>query len=191
MPKVAVGKRSETAKPEAKQESADLAGLVKQLMEQNQALMAQLQARPQATSSGRTYAEAGFPREAVDELLSVGELTKEEQAQAVAEFKIRKSGRQLADIRNLFVKRIPGSPTSDTEPYGKPVLVWNKAHTTQMNGMKDGIDRENYIKLGGLLDTLQGDIKSYRSPKALTEDQINRVLRPILDVALEAKIVEL
>lgn len=198
MPSVRTGTKKEAATPAAKSELEQMRELLQQAAATITDLKAQVAARPTHTTGNRVYPEPGFPREAVDELLAVGELSKEEQAQAISEYKLRKSAKDLCDIRNLFVKRIPGSPTSETEPFGKAVLVWNKAHTTQMNAMKDFLRKENgqedrdpYIKLGNLIDQMQGDIKTYKKPRQLTEEQINGVLRPILDVALKNDIISL
>ncbi len=57
--------------------------------------------------------------------------------------------------------------------------------------MKDGVDRGNYIKLRGLVEQMQGDEFSYQTPKGLSDDQIDGILRPVLDVAVKLGIVEL
>jgi hypothetical protein len=122
-------------------------------------LRGQLEAKS-TSNAGRVYAPAQTPREVADEIAGNPEM--------------------LRDIMDLCVKRIPGSPVTASEPYGQPVLITLKSGV-RANAMKDNVDRGDYIKLRNLLHQIVGDFVQRRQPKALTDEQIDKVLRPTLD----------
>lgn len=142
------------------------------------------------STSGRTYAPTATPRSVADELLALPSLTKEQEKEAVRRYQIALAAEGLRDIAQLMVKRVPGSKVDATHPYGQPELVWNKARTSQMNAMKDGVDRGTFIKLRNLVDQMGGDF-DYNSPRVPTDDQINKVVLPALDEAVKLGIFEI
>lgn len=124
-------------------------------------LQEQLAAKATTTAGGRVYAPAATPREV-----------------AVA-FLAEYGGDGLRDLHHLMVQRIPNTVTAD-KPYGKGVLHKNQSGQEQYR-MKDGADRGVYINLGKLAKQVYGDPMQYRKPQPLSDEQIDKVLRPALD----------
>jgi hypothetical protein len=121
---------------------------------------ARLKAQAESKSVGRVYAPAETPIEVAREVATHPEM--------------------MRDLGHLMVKRIPNSPKTKTHPYGAAVTVNSKAGYP-INAMKDGLDRGDFIKLRNLAQTVTGQFWSYEDPTPLSEDQINKVLRPVLD----------
>ncbi len=179
-----------TAKPATSAAKSELEELRAMVAAQS-AQIADLVANRAASSGNRVFAASTTPREVADELLALPTLSKEQEKEAIAWYRLRQSATGLREIAQLFVKRIPGSPVDARHPFGQPVLVWNKNHTTQLNSMKDGVDRGSYIKLRNMVEQLQGDFFSYQAPIALSDDQINKVILPVLDEAVKLGVFEL
>src|SRR5260370_34833880 len=78
-------------------------------LEQMKAIVAAQQAQidallqKQASSGTRTYAATTTPREVADEFLALPTLTKEQEKQAIAQYRLRLSPTGLREIAQLMV----------------------------------------------------------------------------------------
>lgn len=148
-----------------------------ELEAENARLRAELAGKTTSNRAQPTYPEPKTPREVADVVL----------AQPNQNVYVPLPGAEfLANLRDRMVLRIPGTATAD-KPLGEGVLEVNQGGNKQYKVKKD-LDRGSYITLGKLSKQLSGAVQEHRKPQPLSDEQINRVLRPILDELAEAGI---